>query len=78
MTMLFGLCALLLSSAATASYIESFDVRVNIVDVLVTDARGNRITGLGQDDFVVRQNGTPSQSRTFSSIARTQLHVRQR
>jgi VWFA-related protein len=36
-------------------------VNVNevLLDVLVTDARGNVIVGLGKNDFVVRENGNP-------------------
>src|SRR4051812_5761489 len=66
MNALFGLCALLLSSAATAPYIETFDVRVNNIDVIVTDAHGNRITGLRQEDFEVRENDAAQPISNFS------------
>ncbi len=35
------------------------DVNEVLLDVLVTDARGNVIVGLGKDDFVVKENGKP-------------------
>lgn len=54
--------ALLITAASslysqTAPYIESFEVRVNNVDVIVTDRAGNRVTGLREEDFEVRENG---------------------
>ena len=35
------------------------DVNEVLLDVLVTDSRGNVIVGLGKDDFVVKENGKP-------------------
>lgn len=41
--------------------VEGTTVNVNevLLDVLVTDSRGNVIVGLGPDDFVVTENGRP-------------------
>lgn len=41
--------------------VEGATVNVNevLLDVLVTDSRGNVIVGLGPDDFVVTENGRP-------------------
>lgn len=65
-----SLCVTLLAvsafGAATAPYIESFDVRVNSVDVVVTDAHGNRVTGLSQRDFQVLENGVAQPITNFS------------
>jgi len=36
---------------------ERIDVNVVLLDVIVTDARGNQILGLSKDDFVVTENG---------------------
>lgn len=36
---------------------ERIDVNVVLLDVIVTDARGNQILGLAKDDFVVKENG---------------------
>ncbi len=39
--------------------VEKVDVNLVQLDAIVTDARGNQMLGLGKDDFVVRENGTP-------------------
>lgn len=36
---------------------EEIEVNAVLLDVIVTDARGNQILGLGPDDFVVKENG---------------------
>ena len=36
---------------------EKIDVNAVLLDVIVTDAKGNQILGLGKDDFVVKENG---------------------
>jgi VWFA-related protein len=48
------------------------DVNEVLLDVLVTDARGNVIVGLDKDDFVVKENGRPVQltGATFYSNRR--------
>lgn len=58
--------ALLLSALFTLSlpafaqqYQERVDVDLVLVDVTVTDGRGNQILGLGPDDFIVKENGVP-------------------
>ena len=38
---------------------EQVDVREVLLDVLVTDSKGNVIIGLGPEDFVVKENGNP-------------------
>lgn len=42
-----------------AEFRGEVDVNEVLLDVLVTDNRGNVIIGLGKDDFVVRENGKP-------------------
>lgn len=39
------------------SFQEQIDVNAVLLDVLVTDKRGNHILGLGKDDFIVKENG---------------------
>lgn len=36
---------------------EQIDVNVVLLDVIVTDSKGNQILGLSKDDFVVKENG---------------------
>jgi VWFA-related protein len=36
---------------------EKIDVNAVLLDVIVTDAKGNQILGLGKDDFIVKENG---------------------
>jgi VWFA-related protein len=36
---------------------EQIEVNAVLLDVIVTDARGNQILGLGPDDFIVKENG---------------------
>ncbi|MEO8216291.1 MAG: VWA domain-containing protein [Acidobacteriota bacterium] len=40
---------------------EKLDVNLVLVDATVTDRRGNQILGLGKDDFVVKEDGTPQE-----------------
>jgi VWFA-related protein len=36
---------------------EKIDVNAVLLDVIVTDSRGNQILGLSKDDFVIKENG---------------------
>lgn len=36
---------------------EKIDVNAVLLDVIVTDAKGHQILGLGKDDFIVKENG---------------------
>ena len=51
---------------AQVPYIETFEVRLHNLDVVVTDARGNPVRGLTKDDFVVLENGVPQPVTNFS------------
>jgi VWFA-related protein len=48
----------------------TFQVEVNYVDVdvVVTDAAGNFVNGLGRDDFEILENGRPQKIDTFSMV----------
>jgi len=47
---------------------ETLDVRVINVDVVVTDKKGNVITGLKKDDFEVFENGVPKPISNFYAV----------
>lgn len=62
-------------SAATAqpgdeppTFGESVDVQLINVEVWVTDRRGNAVTGLGSDDFEVREDGKKVAISNFTEI----------
>jgi VWFA-related protein len=48
--------------------VESIDVRVINVDVVVTDKKGSVITGLNKDDFEIFENGVPKAISNFYAI----------
>ena len=43
-------------------------MRVINVDVVVTDRKGNRVTGLTKDDFEIYQNGIPKPISNFYEV----------
>lgn len=58
----FAVLALLATLAIPAAaqqqpFQEQIDVNAVLLDVIVTDSRGNQILGLGPDDFIVKENG---------------------
>jgi VWFA-related protein len=58
----FAVLALLAALAVPAAaqqqpFQEQIEVNAVLLDVIVTDARGNQILGLGPDDFIVKENG---------------------
>jgi VWFA-related protein len=79
MKLLVSLAAVLVLSAATVQtppqttpppvpYLESIEIQINNVDVIVTDRDGNRVHGLKQSDFVLRENGTAQPITNFSEV----------
>src|SRR5258708_2451675 len=48
--------------------VESIDVRVINVDVVVTDKKGNVIHGLKKDDFEIYENGVPKPISNFYEV----------
>lgn len=50
-------------------YVEKMDIRVIGVDVVVTDKKGNRITGLTKDDFLIYENGIPKAISNFYEVS---------
>jgi VWFA-related protein len=53
---------------AQAPLVETIDVRVVNVDVVVTDQKGHRITGLTKDDFELLENEKAQTITNFSEI----------
>ena len=53
-------------SGQQTPYIETFEVRLHNLDVVVTDAKGNPVRGLTKEDFVVLDGGTPQPITNFS------------
>jgi VWFA-related protein len=47
---------------------ESLEIRIINVDVVVTDRRGNRITGLKKEDFEIRENSQPKPITNFYEV----------
>ena len=58
---MFALALPLFSQQSQQPFQERIDVNVVLLDVIVTDSRGNQILGLGKDDFIVRENGVEQQ-----------------
>jgi VWFA-related protein len=65
---LLAVALLVLAPALIAQvpYIETFEVQLHNLDVVVTDAKGNPVRGLTKDDFVVLENGVPQPVTNFS------------
>jgi VWFA-related protein len=51
---------------AQTPYIETFEVRLHNLDVVVTDKKGTAVRGLTKDDFVVVENGATQEVTNFS------------
>jgi len=59
---------LALSAAAQEKLVESIEVHVVNVDVVVTDRAGNPVTGLKRDDFEIFENGKPQTLTNFYEV----------
>lgn len=65
----FLLVAVLAASGAAAQeFTETVDVRLAEVEVVVTDSRGNPVTGLGPEDFTLRIDGTEQPVTNFQEV----------
>ncbi len=60
---------LLATILAQVPYIETLEVRVHNVDVVVTDAAGKPVTGLTREDFVLLEDGVEKKITNFSGVA---------
>jgi len=67
------LCLLLLAAdqpkQTTPTYLETLDVAISNVDVVVTDKHGKSVSGLTAADFDVRENGQPQTITNFSAYS---------
>lgn len=52
-----ALLALSLPAFSQQPFEEQIDVNAVLLDVIVTDPKGNHILGLGADDFIIKENG---------------------
>ena len=50
---------------------EVINVQITNLDVVVTDAKGNRVTGLTKDDFEIFEDGKKQEISNISEISRT-------
>jgi VWFA-related protein len=48
---------------------ESVEVSITNIEVIVTDSKGNRVTGLTKDDFQVVQDGVPQATTNFYAVS---------
>jgi VWFA-related protein len=47
---------------------ESVEVSITNIEVVVTDSKGNRVTGLTKDDFQILQDGVPQTITNFYAV----------
>lgn len=59
---------LLLAFPVAAQLTETIEVQVTSIDVVVTDAKGNRIKGLTRADFEILEDGKPREITNFSEF----------
>jgi VWFA-related protein len=64
-------CAALIAATARAQLVESIEVRVTNVDVVVTDRQGHPVTGLTKDDFQLYENRKPQPITNFYEVRPT-------
>ena len=55
--------------AQTAPFVETIEVRIHNVDVIVTDQEGNAVHGLRKDDFELLEDGKPQTITNFAEYA---------
>lgn len=67
------LCAAAAMGQESPLFVESIEVRVVSVDVVVTDAKGNPLTGLTRDDFELLENGKRVDVSHFARISEGRL-----
>ena len=58
----------LAATAAHAQVVESIEVRVTSVDVVVTDRDGKPVTGLTKDDFEILEDKRPQKITNFYEV----------
>ena len=68
--LLLGLLGVL-PLVAQAQLVESIEVRVTNLDVVVTDRSGNPVAGLTKDDFIIIEDGEEQPITNFYEIRET-------
>jgi VWFA-related protein len=73
--MVVALLALTVPSFAqtNAPFEERIEVNAVLLDVIVTDPKGNQILGLTKDDFVVKENGVAQEIESVDYLTNRQL-----
>ncbi len=69
----FLLVASMISAQEAPRFEEKVDVRLIDLEVFVTDASGNRVSGLTAEDFTLLEDGKPQEITNFSEIDREEL-----
>src|SRR6185503_2905967 len=65
---------LFIFAAASAQELqEQVEVELVQVDLVATDSKGNLITDLTQDDFVVKENGDTQQIKDFYNSSKDEI-----
>lgn len=62
---------LLLAMPLSAQVRETIEVAITSVDVVVTDAKGNRVRGLTKADFEILEDGKPREITNFTEYSST-------
>jgi VWFA-related protein len=57
------------SSPGYAATLFNANTRNVILDAVVTDKKGNVVTGLTRNDFVIREDNTPQEIQSFDAVA---------
>jgi VWFA-related protein len=71
---LFALLALALPAIPQQqTFEERIDVNAVLLDVIVTDPKGNHILGLTKDDFVIKENGEVQEVESVDYLTNRQL-----
>src|SRR5687768_18036447 len=70
---LIALLALTLPGLSQQPFEERIDVNAVLLDVIVTDPKGNHILGLTKDDFVVKENGVVQEVESVDYHTNRQL-----
>ena len=62
------LAAAVAASTPQPTYLDTLEVRITNLDVVVTDKHGTPVRGLKREDFEVRENGAPQSVTNFSEF----------
>jgi VWFA-related protein len=73
MTMnVIGVAVFLLQVVSQQPYLETFEVRLHNLDVIVTDAAGKPVHGLTKDDFVILEEGASQEITNFAEYSESE------